>query len=105
MTKTTKTVLSVAILGVGGYLLYKNFKGSTPPPAEKKSYTGNSVGMRQIPFTAEAGNNQYFKNLTSVVDVKGSSWNKGAFYANAKDVRGNGSPTSFFDTSSSGWIR
>lgn len=76
MNKQTKVALSIAVLGVGGYLLYKNFT------ANKKNYTGQ-VGKRQIPFTGQAGKRQ--KNLTNTLNVKETNW-----------VRLNGAPKDFF---------
>lgn len=87
MNKQTKIALSIAVLGVGGYLLYKNFT------ANKKSYTGQAgqrkklytgqVGKRMIPYTGETGKRQ--KNLTNTLNVKETNW-----------VRLNGAPKDFF---------
>jgi len=110
MTKTTKIVLSVAILGVGGFLLYKNFR--------KAGFAGNgsaavaTVSGKRVKF---AGNSSMAVQSVSgkrkrntlggnVVQAQASNWVRGAgnvvFGAGA-----NGAPSNFFDTSSSGWVR
>ena len=78
MTKTTKTVVSVAILGVGGYLLYKNFKKPAPaaaftgmPKDRKKNLAG--VGSRKKFYTGVVGKRQ--RGLTDQFqDIHSTSW-------------------------------
>jgi len=110
MTKTTKAVLSVAILGAGGYLLWKNFK----KPSTATSFAGDSsaaartvVGKR-VQMSGKAtdrlANKSMYANTLggNIVDVQATSWVRGA--ANIRQG-GNGAPAGFFDTQSSGWVR
>ena len=77
MNKQTKAALTIAVLGVGGFLLYKNFN------ANKTNYTGNPVGQRKKLYTGQAGQRKKLytgeagkrqKNLTSVLNVKETNW-------------------------------
>jgi len=77
MNKQTKAAITIAILGVGGFLLYKNFT------ANKKNYTANPVGQRKKLYTGQAGQRKKLytgeagkrqKNLTSVLNVKETNW-------------------------------
>jgi len=86
MTKQTKTLAMVAVLGVGAYLVYKNMMKQKAAAAPKASYVGK-VGRRQ-------------RGLTNGVKVTDSGWKKGQEIANKG---GNGAPTPFFSTSSSKW--
>ena len=119
MTKTNKTVLSIAILGVGGYLLWKNFKKPTPAafaggmgPRKKhnlgKGFAGDSsaaVATISGKRVQMSGKKAYANSLGgNVVDVQSSGWVRG----NALSIPGvgaNGAPARFFDTNSSGWVR
>jgi len=98
MTKTTKMVLSVAILGVGGYLLYKNFR--------KAGFAGNgsaavaTVSGKRVQYSGTKRNTLGGNR----VQAQASSWVRGA--GNVVPSAGaNGAPANFFDTSSSGWVR
>ena len=86
MTKQTKTLAMVAVLGVGAYLVYKNWMKQKAAAAPKASYVGK-VGNRQ-------------RGLTNEVKVADSGWKKGQTMANKG---GNGAPSAFFDTRSSKW--
>lgn len=126
MTKTTKAVLSVAILGVGGYLLWKNFKkpaaasfsGGVGGPRMKhnlgKGFAGDSsaaartvVGKR-VQMSGKAtdrlANTSIYANTLggNIVDAQATGWVRGA--ANIREG-GNGAPAGFFATQSSGWLR
>ena len=123
MTKTTKTVLSVAILGVGGYLLYKNFRKPSPAASfaggmgpRGKFFAGNSsaaaatvVGKR-VQMSGQAtdrlANDSIYANTLggNVIKAQGSGWVRGQ--GNVMPNTGaNGAPADFFDTHSSGWVR
>jgi hypothetical protein len=127
MTKTNKTVLSIAILGVGGYLLWKNFKKPTPAafaggmgPRKKhnlgKGFAGDSsaavatISGKRVQMSGKAtdrlANKAMYANSLggNVVDAQASGWLRG----NARIIPGvgaNGAPAGFFDTKSSGWVR
>lgn len=114
MTKTTKTVLSVAILGVGGYLVWKNwqkqksasFAGGMGPRKKHnlgKGFAGDSsraassvVGKR---VQASGKKNALGGN---VVDAQASGWLRGP---SRVTTGGNGAPAGFFKPHSSGWVR
>jgi len=118
MTKTTKTVLSVAILGVGGYLLWKNFK---KPSTSTTSFVGNmGMGPRSKFFAGSSsaaaatvvgkrvqmsGYANYANTLGgNVIEAQGSGWVRGQ--GNVMPNTGaNGAPSQFFDIHSSGWVR
>jgi len=122
MTKTTKVALSVAILGAGGYLLYKNFKKPAPAaafaggvmnpamgPRKKhnlgKGFAGNgsSAASTVVGKRVQMSGTMYANTLGgNIVDAQASSWVRGA-----SNIRqgGNGAPTQFFQPHSSGWVR
>ena len=120
MNKTTKTVLTVAILGTGAYLLMKNMK--------KSSFTGNAgarmkpfAGVKQrtkFGFAGDAETNVVGKRVKMVgmagemrkldkmqmvggrVNTQSSGWVRGI------DGSGiNGAPAEFYNVHSSGWVR
>ena len=124
MTKTTKTVLSVAILGIGGYLLWKNFRKPSPAAAfaggvvgqRSKFFAGNSsaasatVVGRRVQMSGKAtdrlANTSMYANSLggNVIKAQGSGWVRGQ--GNVMPNTGaNGAPAGFFDTHSSGWVR
>jgi hypothetical protein len=79
MNKTTKTVLTVAILGTGAYLLMKNLK--------KSSFTGNA-GMRKRPFAGVGKRSKM--SLTGIENVEIGQRQKHGFAGDAStDVVGN----------------
>ena len=120
MTKTTKAVLSLSILGVGGYLLYKNFKkpttasytGTQAPTSVKgrqKFYTGtqaptsvqgrqrfatgrNMVGYAGNEIQGVVGDRQRGITNPRQIQVHGTNW-------------GNAEGRGFYDVQSSGWLR
>ena len=127
MTKTTKVALSVAILGAGGYLLYKNFKKPTPAAASfsggvgprkqhnlGKGFAGNgsaaasTVVGKRVQMSGKAtdrlANKSMYANTLggNIVDAQASSWVRGA-----SNIRqgGNGAPAQFFEPHNSGWVR
>jgi hypothetical protein len=66
-------LVGIAILGVGGYLLYQN--------SRKKSFVGNSLGDRQ---RFMAGNYKKSATGTNTTDVKNSNWLKGQYLESKK---------------------
>jgi len=100
MNKTTKNVLTIAIVGVAGFLLYNNTR-------KKSSFTGvpgkrvkSMVGFTGIPgkrvksmagFTGIPGSRK--KNITDQVNVQSSSWLRNA----------NGAPANFYQVKSTNW--
>ena len=116
MTNTTKTVLSVAILGVGGYLLWKNFKKPAPAAASfaggiggmgprSKFFAGSSSAAAATVVGKRVQMSGYANTLGgNVIQAQGSGWVRGQ--GNVMPNTGaNGAPADFFDTRSSGWVR
>ena len=113
MTNTTKTVLSVAILGVGGYLLWKNFKKPAPAAASfaggmgprSKFFAGSSSAAAATVVGKRVQMSGYANTLGgNVIEAQGSGWVRGQ--GNVMPNTGaNGAPAGFFDTHSSGWVR
>ena len=100
MTKTTKAVLSLAILGVGGYLLYKNFRKPSASFAGLSSSAAATVVGRRVQASGSKRNSLG----GNVIKAQGSGWVRGQ--GNVMPNTGaNGAPAGFFDTHSSGWIR
>ena len=122
MEKQTKTLLGIAIVGVGGYMIWKQMKPMTPvaatPPttdATTMSFSGN-VGDRM--HNASGGNifkqgvkNQIFQNASGIFKQGGKSQIfKGLVKQGTISVKDSGwlratGSDSFYNTQSSGWLR
>lgn len=101
MDKTTKTVLSLAILGAGGYLLYKNFKKPTPAnftssadiesgvfyatDKMKNFATAAQLSKGVLKTTAKQKN---LAGITENLNVSNSAWGNRPASANATLARG-----------------
>ena len=90
MNKQTKTILGLAIVGVGGYMLWKSMK---PAPAQTTQF----IGDRQRLMVGMSGK----KNLTDINTdvVRDSGWLR------ASGKLANSSSTKMFEVEDSGWLR
>ena len=127
MEKQTKTLLGIAIVGIGGYMIYKQMKpmaASTPTadaPAMGEStpttmsYTGSMVGNRMHNASGnifkQGVKNQIFQNASGIFkEGESTQIFKGLVKQgtiNVKDsgwLRATGS-VDFYNTQSSGWLR
>jgi len=101
MDKTTKTVLSLAILGAGGYLLYKNFKKPTSvnfataadidsgvfyaTDKQKNFATASNLQKGVLKPTSKQKN---LAGITENLNVSTSAWGNRPASANATMARG-----------------
>ena len=101
MDKTTKTVLSLAILGAGGYLLYKNFKKPTTAnfttaaevdsnvfyATEKQKNFASGALIQKGVFKGTA-KQKNLAGITENLSVSNSAWGNRPASANATQARG-----------------